>query len=217
MSEKDNKGKPGMATPYQRTTSAAVAQASGEAMTVGAQDAGNAMDVVGPKGIETMFQKMSPEAFEAMIASTGQEMEFAPQARSMEEGDVVIGVLEGFGNGTEFTQKNPATNAEETRFVNTWIIADAHGRRISILSSFRLEGDLPPFIGSLVYIRRNKDIKTSRGFRVANYTVLGPKKANGESRSWARKVAPRVIDVPAEVRQITTGSAEDGQAEDQVA
>lgn len=218
MSEKT--GRTG-ATQYERTTAAAVAGAktagSTEAMTVGSADVGNAMDVVGPKGIETMFTKMSPEEFDRLVNGSGQDMEFAPQARSMEEGDVVVGVLEGYGNGTEFTQKNQATNQEETRFVNTWILADDHGRRISILSSYRLEGDLPPFIGSRVFIRRNKDIKTSRGFRVANYTVAGPKRADGQLRSWARKTPPKVLDVPVELRQIEAGSADDGQGEDRVA
>ena len=39
-------------------------------------------------------------------------------------------------------------------------------------------------------------VKTSKGFRVTNYTVAGPKKADGTIRSW---VKPKIINAQSRV------------------
>lgn len=183
MSDNKNNNKGPGPTQYQKTTAGAVGGMSD-------QDVGSALEVTGPAGIEAMFRKPSDIEVQAMLSEPG--MEFAPQVRSMEPGDLVVGILEGFGNGTEFTQDGV------TRHVNTWILKDPKsGFRVSILSSYRLDGDLPPFIGALVKILRGKDIKTSKGFRVANYMVSGPKRPDGQERSWARKSPPRSWTSPA--------------------
>ncbi len=154
---------------------------------------------------KTMLLKPSQEQIDAMMSDP--TLEFAPQVHSLEEGELITGILEGNGPSTTFTQKDNATGIEITREVDTWIIRHPlSGLRLSILSSVQLDTKLPPFVNGTVSIFRGKDVKTSKGFRVTNYTVAGPKKADGTIRSWVRSkiinAQSRVIDGQVDQAQI---------------
>ncbi len=144
-----------------------------------------------PKQATAMLYKPSQAEIDAMMGDAS--LEFAPQVHKLEEGDMIIGVLEGEGPEAEFTQMDPVTKEQVTRTVKTWIIAAPDGGiRLSLLSSVQLDKKLPPFIGGMVKVVRGKDMKTNNGiFRVTNYMVAGPKLPGGKSRSWVR---PHVID-----------------------
>ena len=134
-----------------------------------------------------LVQKFTQAEVEA-IMSAG-DLEFAPQLKSLEEGEMVAGYLEGNGPEAEFADKDTG----EVKTVKTWIIsAPDGGQRISILSSAQLDRKLPPFVGGPVKIVRGKDLKTGNGHRVTDYLVAGPKLPNGQRRSWAR---PPMLDV----------------------
>ena len=137
---------------------------------------------------------------QAMIAPASQQdiadlmsdptLEFAPQALSLEEGQMISGVLEGEGPMAEVT--DPTT--KEVRDVPTWVIRSHDGNaRVSILTSAQLEKKLPPFIGHPVKIIRGKDLKTGTGRRVTDYLVCGPKLANGKQRSFASPLSSRAL------------------------
>ena len=161
-------------------------------------EAGQEMTLM-PQGVRAMIQKPSQDDINAMMAD--ETLEFAPQVHQMEEGDMIVGILEGRGKGAEFTQRNPMTQQDETRHVDTWIVRNpSSGQRISILSSAQLDEKLPPFEGGEVRIYHGGQLKTRAGFKVNNYTVSGPKKADGSLRVFARK-EPRVLDVPAAAAQ----------------
>ena len=51
-------------------------------------------------------------------------LEFAPQVRSLEEGEMIWGILMGYGPQTEFEDKDTGI----TRIVNTWVIGSTDGR-----------------------------------------------------------------------------------------
>jgi len=125
-------------------------------------------------------------------------LEFAPQIYSLEQGDLIEGILEGNGPDAEFEHKDMATGIVTTNTVQTWVIRSLDGRqRISILSSAQLDKKLPGFVGGPVKIVRGKDINTNAGRRVTDYLVAGPKLPNGQSRSWS-VVKPQVIDATAQ-------------------
>lgn len=115
------------------------------------------------------------------LASSGK-VEFAPQLMSLEEGQKIVGILEGMGPGNDF--EDPVTH--DIRHVDSWIIASPEGTlRVSILSSAQLDRKLPPFIGGMVGIARNKDLKIANGHRCADYQVWGPRMPEGKRRQWA--------------------------------
>lgn len=167
---------------------------------------------------ETGMQILSPEAAAMILRPSADDiarlmndstLEFAPQVKSLEEGEMIQGVLEGRGPSTEFTQKDQFTGQEMTREVGTWIIRSPNGSlRMSILSSIQLMRKLPPFIGEFVKIYRGKDLKTNKGFRVTDYLVAGPKRPDGQARSWV--VSEQDAAIEAEGRQID-GRAEQAQ------
>lgn len=155
------------------------------------EDGGNVLAVVS-KEVKAMVSKPSQAQIDAIMAD--ESLEFAPQVHTLEEGDLIEGYLEGNGPGTEFTQKDQVTGQEVTRHVNTWILRHpTSGMRLSILSSTQLDDKLPPFKGSMVSIYRGKERKTNKGFRVTDYTVCGPPRADKKPRSWVKELAP--IDV----------------------
>lgn len=175
-----------------------VPTSGGETMTIGKDDAGS-LDVPMVKGAQAMLSRMN-DADIAEFMNDG-ESEFAPQIKSLEPGDRIDGILEGYGPPTEFTQKDPTGN-DVTRRVNTWILRSVHGNiRLSILSSAQLDQKLPPFIGDRVSIARGPDIKSrsNAAWRIANYMVKGPP-VSGKDRAkmWAsQKLTKPVIDVDA--------------------
>jgi hypothetical protein len=172
----------------QRARSAvAGATSGGESMTVTREDVATVEGVM-PMGAEAMLSKVT----DADIAKYMQDAtaDFAPQIKSLEPGDRIVGILEGYGGDTEFTQKDPGTGKDITNVVHTWIIRALHGSaRLSILSSVQLDSKLPPFIGDPVDIIRGKNLKTSNGRQVADYMVKGVK-VSGKVREWARKSLP---------------------------
>ncbi len=174
---------------------AAVGAASGGETTMIGQD-----DVaILQKGSELMLSRVNDADIAAFMNDS--ESEFAPQIKSLEPGDMIVGLLEGYGNDTEFTQKDQATGKDVVRRVHTWILKSLHGNmRLSILSSAQLDSKLPPFIGGKVEIVRGQDLKSrsNAAFRIANYMVKGPAVAGlNRAAMWARKELPRpVIDVP---------------------
>ncbi len=132
-------------------------------------------------------------------------LEFAPQLYSMEEGDLVEGVLEGNGPETEFERIEKGTGVVSYNTVQTWIIRSHDGgQRISILSSAQLDRKLPPFVGGAVKIVRGRNIDTSNGQRVTDYLVAGPKAKDGSARSWATPA--KAIDVTAAQPQLSAGA-----------
>lgn len=172
---------------YQGAVDAARQKADAKAEASGS--AGTEIEV--PSRAKAMILKPSAEQIAEMM--NDETMEFAPQVHSMEEGELVEGILEGKGPSTTFTQKDPATGQEVTRVVDTWIIASTSGSiRISILSSIQLDKKLPPFVGGFVRIYRGKEQKTQKGFRVTDYMVGGPRRSDGRPRSF---VAGQVMDV----------------------
>jgi len=191
-------------TTTQAHSQKAVANASGgEAQTITRDDA----DVTLQKGSETMLSQMSPADIAEFM--NDDKSEFAPQIKSLEPGDRIVGILEGYGPDTDFTQKDPATGKDVTRTVHTWILKARHGNmRLSILSSVQLDAKLPPFIGDEVSIVRGPDVKSrsNAAFRVANYMVKGPPVVNKDrSAMWARRELPKgVIDVS--TNQLTEGA-----------
>ena len=150
------------------------------------------------KGAQAMVIKVSDLDIGALINDPG--LEFAPQALTLEEGQMIDGVLEGHGPVAEVT--DPTT--KEMREVDTWVIRSHDGNaRVSILTSAQLEKKLPPFIGGPIKIIRGKDLKTGSGRRVTDYLVCGPKLASGKQRSFAdpnptmRALAAGAIDATA--------------------
>ncbi len=169
------------------------------------------------RGAQAMISKPSEAEIQDMMNDPDQE--FAPQAKSMEEGELICGVLEGYGPDAELTRMDPLTKESVTQVVHTWIIAaPGGGLRVSILDTVQLAKKLPPFIGSSVKILRGKDTKTGNGFKVTNYMVSGPKRTDGKARSWARPLVidAQSIDAPA-APQLAQGApayegGEDAQA-----
>ena len=143
---------------------------------------------------------------------------------------MVHGILEGRGPGTTFTvaAKDSPTGQETTRPVDTWIIRHPKsGLRLSILSSVQLDQKLPPFLPtpgageSMITIYRGKERKTLKGFKVTDYTVCGPKKADGKLRSFVKPIVINVqanaIDGHADQPQLAAGSAPEHGGEDATA
>ncbi len=152
----------------------------------GGAPTGNAEAPSIPMKAHALVSTISQDEVNAMMNSG--EFEFAPQVLSMEEGQMVAGILEGNGPDAEITDPQSG----EVRPVPTWIIATPDGSaRVSILSSAQLEKKLPPFIGGHVRIVRGKDLKTSNNRRVTDYLVAGPKLPNGKLRNFTHQ---RVID-----------------------
>lgn len=142
-------------------------------------------------------------AIQAII--NDQQLETAPQLYKMEQGDMVVGILEGNGAEAEFERIDQGVVT--TNIVQSWIIASPDGRkRISILSSAQLDRKLPPFVGGLVKIVRGKDIDTKGGQRVTDYLVAGPKMPSGQTRNWSTKPVLEA-GVNAEQRALPEGSA----------
>ena len=187
--------------------SAAVDRATGKAAEMTPE---TGITVPQHEDVKTMLLKPSQEQIDVMMADPG--LEFAPQVHSLEEGELITGILEGNGPSTTFSQKDNATGIEITREVDTWIIRHPmSGLRLSILSSVQLDTKLPPFVNGAVSIYRGKEVKTSKGFRVTNYTVAGPKRPDGSLRSWVKPkiidAASRVIDGQIDQAQIPAGPA----------
>ncbi len=126
-----------------------------------------------------MFSQYDPSDLNKLAMSGGYE--FAPQMMSLEPGQKVEGILEGYGPGNDFTNETTG----EIRHVDSWIIASPDGSlRISILSSAQLDTKLPPFLGGSVIIARKADIKLAGGHKCADYHVGGARLASGVGRKW---------------------------------
>jgi len=121
-----------------------------------------------------LMQKIGDE-----LASGGYEA--APQILSLKEGQMIEGILEGNGPVAEFTNEEG-----EVTYVKTWIIADPSGAvRVSILSSAQLDRKLNGFRAGPVKIARGKDVNIAgTKKRMTEYTVWGPRLANGQKRQW---------------------------------
>lgn len=171
------------------------------AKDAGAPAAGesNAPLVPMPAGATAML--LRPSEADVAAIMNDSSLEFAPQVHSLEEGELIVGILEGRGPSTTFTQEDPYTKQPVTREVSTWIIAAPNGGlRLSILSSVQLERKLPPCVGALVKIFRGKEKKTQKGFRVTDYMVAVERQANGKARSWVEsqviEASGNYIDAP---------------------
>lgn len=150
----------------------------------------------------TMIGKITDEEMAALL--NDQSLEFAPQVYKLEEGDKIEGILEGNGPDAELEQIDRATKEVKINVVKTWIIAAPNGgQRVSILSSVQLDRKLPPFVGGMVKIVRGKQIETNNGQRVNDFLVCGPKREDGQRRSWATKP---VLDVPSTVNALPPGA-----------
>ena len=154
----------------------------------------------------TLVRKVVTKAdVDAVMADPS--LEFAPQVYSMEQGDLIEGVLEGNGPEAEFERKNEHTGEVTTNAVQTWIIRSHDGRqRISILSSAQLDKKLPPFVGGPVKIVRGKDLNIDGGRRVTDYLVAGPKLPDGKIRSWASAPKLPMIDAASAPAALPAGN-----------
>lgn len=171
----------------------AVARATGEGET----PESNAPTI--PTG--AMVVKADDATIAAMMADGA--MEWAPQVRKLEEGEMIVGILEGHGPPAELEKLNRVTKEVEISHVPTWILVSQDGGlRMSILSTVQLEKKLPPFIGGLVKIVRGKDLPTGNGQRVTDYLVGGPKRTDGVKRTWAVKP---VLDAGSTVKELGAG------------
>lgn len=205
MEPKNNSG---TKNPAAGKYEAAVAKATG-APSPSAAEEGTAALVPLHGDAKAMIGKPSQDQINALMADGA--LEFAPMVHSLETGEMITGILEGRGPTTTFSQINPSTRNEEVREVDTWILRHpTSGFRLSILSSVQLDRKLPPFIGDMVTIYRGEERKTLKGFRVTDYTVAGPKRADGKMRSWTRSeiidASSRTIDGPSDMPQLTSGS-----------
>jgi hypothetical protein len=167
----------------------------------GSAAAGESTAPLVPLPREAAAMLMKPTEDDIAKFMNDSEMEFAPQVHSLEEGEMIAGILEGRGPSTTFSQEDPFTRQTVTREVDTWIVAAPNGgMRLSILSSVQLDRKLPPCIGAYVRIFRGKDKKTLKGFRVTDYMVSVRKQEDGQSRSWVQKdvidVQGKFIDAP---------------------
>lgn len=137
-----------------------------------AADATDAPTVIG--NVAALVSNWEPGEMEAIAASG--KVEFAPQMMSLEPGQKIQGYLEGEGPGNDFVNEQTG----EVRHVKSWIIRSPDGGlRVSILSSAQLDRKLPPYVGGMVGIARDKDIKAGNGFKVGDYKVWGPKLPTG--------------------------------------
>jgi hypothetical protein len=141
-----------------------------------------------PPGAEAMVKtfKHNDELAQHVAAdlATGN-YEAAPQLFSLEEGQMIEGILEGNGPVAEFTKVNKDTGEVTTNEVKTWIIADkTKSLRVSILSSAQLDRKLLGFIGCPVKIARGKDKNIGDGKRMTEYMVWGPRLSGGAKRQW---------------------------------
>jgi len=118
--------------------------------------------------------------------------EAAPQILKIEEGDTVIGFLEGYGPPAEIMD----TNTRETKYVNTYVLRSLSGSnaRVSILGSAQLDRKLPPFFGGECSISRVGTIDTKAGRRVTEYVVAGPVLVDRQ-RQWSS------VDSPAQLAE----------------
>lgn len=177
-------------TSYEKT----IGKATGASGAAGSGDEPANTEIVLSQEQKLMFSTPSEAEIDSMM--NDPELEFAPQVWKLEEGKMVAGFLEGYGPPAELTRIDRVTKEETISVVNTWILAAPNGgARISILSSVQLDKKLPQFIGSMVRIHRGKDVNTTSGNRVTQYTVCGPKRADGVRRSWAVQNALPTIDV----------------------
>ena len=130
-------------------------------------------------GASSMIKKADAAKLTEMMVSN--KWEFAPQNVTLEEGDVIEGILEGVGPGNDFTN-----DEGEIYHVDSWVITSPDGNmRASILSSAQLDRKLPPFIGAPVYIQRGRDLKMSNGHRCTDYLVGGAKLPDGAKRTFS--------------------------------
>ena len=172
---------------FKETVDRARNKATGQEMEVSTQI---------PAGAEAMVKtfKHTDELAQAIQKDlqTGH-FEAAPQLFSLEQGQMIEGILEGNGPVAEFDRVNEHTGEVTTTEVKTWIIADPSGSlRVSILSSAQLDRKLLGFIGQHVKIARGKDKNIGNGKRLTEYMVWGPKLPNGKKRQW--------FDLPNETR-----------------
>lgn len=194
MATKDNQGSQGSKSEQWNS---AVAKATG------AQAPGSNAPAIPTDG--AFVKKVGADEIAAIMADSN--LEFAPQIHSMEEGQMIEGVLEGNGPEAEFEHLDKHTGVVTTNTVQTWIIASYDGsKRLSILSSVQLDRKLPPFVGGAVKIVRGKDINIDGGRRVTDYLVAGPKLANNQRRTWA--VPRKVLDASATERPALPAGAE---------
>ena len=144
-----------------------------------------------PKEAQAMVLKPSQQDINEMMAD--EEMEFAPQVKKIEEGEMIVGILEGIRPPVRDATPTHPQGRPVTNHVNTWIICHPNGSIwMSILSSVQLDKKLKPFIGSLVKIHRGKEVKTgTAGRRVTEYTVCGPKLAQRQAALVGRRLAAR--------------------------
>lgn len=166
----------------------AVSKATGKDMAVtGGAATGDLMKDVKDLGPDAMKMIATYEDPRELAQKIGAELasggyEAAPQILSLKEGQMIEGILEGNGPVAEFTNEDTG----EVTQVQTWIIADPTGAvRVSILSSAQLDRKLNGFRGGPVKIARGKDVNVSgTKKRMTEYTVWGPRMANGQKRQW---------------------------------
>lgn len=169
-----------------------------------ARNKGKEETAMAPIGdVKAMFSSFTAEEI-AKEAATGA-FEFAPQNAEIKIGQKISGVLDGKGPGNDFVDEDTGV----VRHVDSWLISSPDGNmRISILSSAQLDKKLPPFVGGMVTIARQDDIKLAGGHRCADYLVWGPKLPKGERRMFHTPVTKAIEAHATEVKALPAGDAQ---------
>jgi len=183
---------------------AAVTKATGQAMTVRQDDVQTLVVLPSKEEIAAKIpvgfgDLMTPfDNNELMLDLAKGEMEWAPAVLPLIEGTIIGGYLEGRGGNVDMDEIDPVTKTVITKRVGTWIVRHPRtGLRASFLTAAQLEEKLPPFVGGLVKIYVGGMLESKKGRRYRDFRVGGPKLPDGAVRTFARKPAPQVIDVPA--------------------
>lgn len=191
-----------MSTNGSKSTSTKYAETVNRA--TGAAGESDAPEIQTPASV--MVRTVNDAELAKLMSDPTQE--FAPQARSLVEGELIEGILEGEGPPAEMPNRETGV----PQLVKTWIFASIDGGlRISILSTAQLDKKLPPFVGSKCRVVRGKDMKTgTAGRKVTEYMVSGDKRSDGTRRTWARPVVidAQAIEAPATAGQLTSGTSD---------
>lgn len=114
------------------------------------------------EGLSEIARSHSVTEWAETLAQDGWEA--APQLLTLEEGQLIHGILEGPGVPAEFTEIDPRTKESIVSTVQTWIVRSLTSKvRVSILSSAQLDKKLPEWIGCEVKIARGPEQKSKKG------------------------------------------------------
>jgi hypothetical protein len=149
--------------------------------------------LVVPAGLQGMVSAFTPD--QVLVDMSKGDMEWAPFAIQMQEGMLLIGILEGRGGNVEIEEVDRVAGIVNIKQIATWVIRDPKtGVRGSFLTAAQLEDKLPPFVGGLIKIYVGAMLESRKGHRYRDFRVAGERLGNGQTRTFARQL-PAPIDV----------------------